>query len=191
MRRAPKGAAFGNCKPFEKGLTENFYADFPPTISQTCKLFMKLCVNSTLSLQISLVSSVLVRGLLFTGKNQNDRHAPDEIQGVCRKLKPHRQNEGFPNCTLKTEYREQEGQKNLSRTRTPAGETHFKISACFTHQCSCSAVPAGRFPTGHVLLVLHRSPRHAGWCRRQRQCIKATVWFWGYACGTHCSPPTR
>ena len=88
---------------------------------------MKLCVNSTLSLQISLVSSVLVRGLLFTGKNQNDWHAPDVKQGVCRKPKPHRQNEGFPNCTLKTEYREQKGQKNLSRTRTPAGETHFKI----------------------------------------------------------------
>ena len=39
-----------------------------PTISQTRKLFMKVCANSTLSLQISLVSSVLVRGLLFTGK---------------------------------------------------------------------------------------------------------------------------
>ena len=42
----------------------------------------------------------------------------------------------------------------------------LKFCYRFTHQCSCSAVPAGRFPTGHVLLVLRRSPRHAGCCRR-------------------------
>ena len=56
-----------------------------PIISQTRKLFMKVCANWALSLQIFLISSVLVRGLLFTGKNQNDRHAPDEIQGASRK----------------------------------------------------------------------------------------------------------
>ena len=39
-----------------------------PTISQTRKLFIKFCVNSTLSLQIFLVSSGLVRGTSLTGK---------------------------------------------------------------------------------------------------------------------------
>ena len=39
-----------------------------PTISQTRKLFVKFCVNSTLSLQIFLVSSGLVRGTSLTGK---------------------------------------------------------------------------------------------------------------------------
>ena len=41
---------------------------FRPKLStnpQTRKLFMKVCANSTLSLQISLISSVLVRGLLI------------------------------------------------------------------------------------------------------------------------------
>ena len=47
-----------------------------PTISQTRKLFMKLCANSTLSLQISLISSVLVRGLLFTGKYSKSSASP-------------------------------------------------------------------------------------------------------------------
>ena len=39
-----------------------------PTISQTRKLFVKVCANSTLSLQIPLVSSGLVRGASLTGK---------------------------------------------------------------------------------------------------------------------------
>ena len=35
------------------------------TISQTRKLFMKVCANWALSLQIFLISSILVRGLLI------------------------------------------------------------------------------------------------------------------------------
>ena len=39
-----------------------------PTISQTRKLFVKVCANWALSLQIPLVSSGLVRGASLTGK---------------------------------------------------------------------------------------------------------------------------
>ena len=47
---------------------KQLFSDRTPYIFHVCKSFMKVCANSTLSLQISLVSSVLVRGLLFTGK---------------------------------------------------------------------------------------------------------------------------
>ena len=56
----------------------------PPSNSRTRKLFVNLCANSTLSLQISLASSVLVRGLLFTGKSLDHTACPLMKNGGSR-----------------------------------------------------------------------------------------------------------
>ena len=58
----PSRQPFGCHPPLHR---EGFLYPKFPIISQTRKLFMKLCVNSTLSLQISPFLSVLVRGLLI------------------------------------------------------------------------------------------------------------------------------